>query len=114
MNSDQKTARTDAIASLNDEIRRTGNGGRIVVTDGVHNLPSFDARAVINAIATYDEFDQDNDFYGERDFGKFQLFGVTLMWKIDYYDLKLEAHSIDPADPRKTVRILTVLLPSEY
>jgi hypothetical protein len=36
------------------------------------------------------------------------------MWKIDYFDLKLELGSDDPADPAATVRVLTVLLPSEY
>lgn len=84
------------------------------MTRGVRSLPSFDARALIGAIAAYDHFSPDNDPYGERDFGAFHLFGVKLFWKIDYYDRKLEFGSDDPADPEVTVRVLTVLLPSEY
>lgn len=36
------------------------------------------------------------------------------MFKIDYYDLELEYGSEDPADPEQTVRVLTVMLPSDY
>ncbi len=114
METGQQTTRAEIIASLNDEMRRSGRGGRLVVTPGVRSLASFDPRALIRAIAAYDQFRPDNDPYGERDFGVFELFGVRLWWKIDYYDAKLEFGSDDPTDPDITVRILTVLLPSEY
>ena len=85
-----------------------------MVTQGVQSLDSFDLGELMSAIATYDHFSPDNDPYGERDFGSFDLFGVRLYWKIDYYDRKLEFGSDDPANPEVTVRVLTVLLPSEY
>jgi hypothetical protein len=107
-------SRTETIARLNDELRATGRGGRLVVTRGVHSLASYDPRALARAIAEYDQFSADNDPYGERDFGTFELFGTRLMWKIDYYDPDLECGSEDPSDPEATVRVLTVLLPSEY
>jgi hypothetical protein len=35
-------------------------------------------------------------------------------WKIDYYDRNLELHSLDPADPEVTVRVLTIMRVDEY
>jgi len=37
-----------------------------------------------------------------------------MFWKIDYYDRSLEYGSNDPADPSQTVRVLTIMLASEY
>jgi hypothetical protein len=36
------------------------------------------------------------------------------MWKIDYYDRNFECRSLDPADPRLTRRVMTIMLSSEY
>lgn len=110
----EQPLRADAIASLNDTLRTEGRGGRLMVTHGVISLPSFNARLLIDALASFDQFNGDNDPYGERDFGAFEAFGAKLLWKIDYYDLKLEFASPDPADPELTVRVLTVMLGSEY
>lgn len=104
----------DTIATLNDTLRREGRGGRIVVTIGVHSLPAYDDSALILALGSYDQFDSGNDPYRERDFGAFQLFGAQLCWKIDYYDCNLQFGSDDPSDPKVTVRVLTVMLNSEY
>jgi hypothetical protein len=104
----------ETIARLNDELRTKGRGGCVVVTDGVGRLASFDAIALIDALADYDRFDGDNDPYGERDFGAMRLFGAPLLWKIDYYDLDLKFGSENPADPNVTTRVLTVMLASEY
>lgn len=106
--------RAEAIAQLNDRVRKTGKGGRILVTCGVCALPRFDQDALLNSLARYDGFDVDNDPHGERDFGDFALFGSTLLWKLDYYDEQLAFASADPADERVTVRVLTVMLESEY
>ena len=38
----------------------------------------------------------------------------TLFWKIDAYDRALEWGSPDPADPRVSRRVLTIMLASEY
>ena len=48
---------------------------------------------------TYDQFNEDIDPYGEHDMGRFTVDGQDFYWKIDYYDLDLEYHSPDPADP---------------
>ena len=69
---------------------------------------------LINEEALRDAFCEDNDPYGEHDFGAFEVEGEKLFWKIDYYDKALEHGSEDPADPTRTTRVLTVMLASEY
>jgi hypothetical protein len=60
------------------------------------------------------EFTDDNDPYGEHDFGSFGLCNRKFFWKIDYYDPQLEYGSEDPTDPQKTTRVLTLMLAEEY
>jgi hypothetical protein len=52
--------------------------------------------------------------YAEHDFGSFELADYKFFWKIDYYDLRCESGSVDPSDPKRTTRVLTVMLASEY
>jgi hypothetical protein len=110
-----KQTREQRIAALNDKFRKSlVTGGRTYMTAGVNRKgPEFVAKALIKVIA-FDDFNPDNDPHGERDFGSFELDGEQLFWKIDYYDLKAEFGSEDPADPKKTLRVLTVMLAEEY
>ena len=109
-----QTPRAEMIARLNDQLRRRGAGGVIMVTIGVRSLTGFNEVLLAAALATYDAFDVDNDPHGERDFGDLEIFGADLLWKIDYYDNQLEYGSPDPADLAVTRRVLTVMLASEY
>ena len=106
--------RAEVIAGLNDQLRKTGVGGTIMITQSVRRLTGFNAEALASALANYNDFDAQNDPHGERDFGDLTLFRTDLLWKIDYYDLDLQFGSDDPADPGVTHRILTVLLASEW
>lgn len=106
--------RAEAIARLNDQLRKTGTGGTIIVTQGVLAVTGFNSPELAEALAAYDAFDADNDPHGERDFGDLKLWGEYLFWKLDYYSLDLRYGSDDPADPEKTKRVLTVMLTSEW
>ena len=106
--------RTEAIARLNDQLRKTGTGGSIMITRGVASIAGFDRTALLAALAAYEGFDADNDPHGERDFGDLTLWGTDLFWKIDYYDPGLKFGSDDPADASVTRRVLTVMLTSEW
>ena len=63
---------------------------------------------------TFNDFTADNDPHGERDFGAFEHNGSRIFWKIDYYAPYLEHCSENPADASQTVRVLTIMLASEY
>ena len=111
---DETTPRAERIARLNDRLRKTGLGGRIVVTRGVRSLPLFNTAELVAALSQYDRFDVDNDPHGERDFGDLDLAGAELLWKIDYYDKELVWASPDPADPDVTTRVMTFMLAEDY
>ena len=40
--------------------------------------------------------------------------GNRVIFKIDYLDRSRRIHSPDPADPKVTVRVMTVMLADEY
>ena len=104
----------EKIAALNDEIRCKGLGGRIMITSGIQELGQSALLQIKMMIATFDEFNEDNDAHGERDFGMIKYNGETIFWKIDYYDKELEFGSPDPTNPDVTTRVMTIMLDNEY
>ena len=102
------------IALLNDSLRRTFSGGKVVMTDGVAALPESDLAQLLAKVRSFDEFTNDNDPHGEHDFGSVQLAGQTYFFKVDYYALDMDGGSEDPADPAKTTRVLTIMRADEY
>lgn len=105
--------KTNIIRELNDQFRKapTPSKGRLMITQGIQQR--CDA-SVIQQVMTFDAFTEDNDPYGEHDFGAFVHKGNRVFWKIDYYDPKGEFGSDDPSDPTKTLRVLTIMLADEY
>ena len=107
--------RSATIATLNDQFRKTGVGGQIVITTGIEAYSVYEKTQIFQAIQQFDQFTQENDPYGEHDFGKVTApDGQAVFWKIDYYDSQTEYGSPDPSDPAKTQRVMTVLLADEY
>ena len=124
-NAMSQAERIARVAELNDALRRSIHSpgrNQIVMTAGVAALigdvalfRGFRRRAeIIRIVRDYDSFTPDNDPVGEHDFGRFEFEDAILYWKIDYYDVDLNLHSPDPADPEVTVRMLTVMLAWEY
>ena len=97
------------IAALNDAHRRS-NPVRCMFTRGVS--AKMDLQRVISMVRSYDVFNEDNDPYGEHDFGSFTVGGVKIFWKIDYYDENLEKWC-DPLSP-DCHRVLTIMRADEY
>jgi hypothetical protein len=103
------------IAKLNDICRTAmGVAGRLIQTEGINALPSRDQSAIREQVELFNDFTPANDPHGERDFGAFDHDGEKVFWKIDYYAPDLCHGSEDPSDPRQTVRVLTIMLASEY
>jgi hypothetical protein len=106
-------SRADQIRALNDRLRTTGRGGMVMVTPGIVALGPR-AGAVLDAVEAFDGFSPDNDPWGEHDCAALEVDGNRVIWKIDYYDRTRQFHSTDPTDPKVTVRVLTIMLASEY
>jgi hypothetical protein len=108
----------DRIRELNDAMRQQGPGtpgpDKWLLTPGLLDLGDDGARSAVDAVKAFDVFTNDNDPYGEHDFGAFDVDGARLFWKIDYYDRALAGGSPDPTDASVTCRVLTIMLAWEY
>ncbi|MFT3988973.1 DUF3768 domain-containing protein [Aestuariivirga sp.] len=89
-------------------------GGVIMMTDGIAALGLVEVEAIFTAVAKFAAFSEDNDPWSEHDCAVIEAQGHKIIWKIDYYDRSRTYLSPDPADPKVTVRVLTVMLASEY
>lgn len=105
---------TARIRQLNDHLRTTHTGGRIMLSAGMRALDGATINQIIQSIAQFSDFNERNDPYGEHDCAIIKVEDVNVLWKIDYYDETLTLHSPDPTDDNVTLRILTVMLADEY
>ncbi len=113
---DNEDPKTQRIRELNDQLRTTMNPayGRILFTRGVAAFDSTTREILVDRVRTFNSFTENNDPYGEHDFGSVWLVDTRFFWKIDYYDKLTEYGSEDPSDPAKTTRVLTIMLAEEY
>ncbi len=102
------------IRELNDNLRQNFRGGKVMTTAGVAALPDMVKAEALLMMGRFTDFTEANDPHGEHDCASFALCNRRFIWKIDYYDTKLEYGSEDPADPEKTCRVLTLMLAEEY
>lgn len=103
------------IRHLNDELRTEGScrNGRMVAAGRLAQEPEKIGR-IAAAVATHDDWNEGDDPYNEHDFGKLDVDGEAVIWKIDYYSLD-EMHGSDyPEDPNVTIRILTLMFAEDY
>jgi hypothetical protein len=106
--------KTERIRVLNDNFRSTFTGGTVVMTQGVDGLPADTKARLLAAVRSFSNFTKDNDPHGEHDFGSIELGATTYFFKLDYYALDMEGGSEDPADPKQTTRVLTIMRADEY
>lgn len=104
----------EKIRQLNDTFRKSFNGGRVVITPCVQSLTDDDRQELLKQVQMFDNFTEDNDPYGEHDFGTINFKNDTYFWKIDYYDTDYNYFSPDPSDPNVTNRVLTIMRGDEY
>ena len=98
------------IAKANDLLRTTFLSGKVILTQSVSKAP--DREDVITAVREFNDFNEDNDPYGEHDWGGFDVNGRRYFFKIDYYDQDYEYW----ADPTSSSckRVLTIMHADEY
>src|SRR3954470_8023638 len=86
---------TTKLRELNDALRTSGRGGRVVMTAGIAALAPEEIATIAKAVASFDAFSSDNDPYREHDCASLTVAGQRVIWKIDTYDLSLTCHSPD-------------------
>jgi hypothetical protein len=92
------------IIKLNDQLRTTFKGGRVQMTPSVYDLePRLRGRALL-FLSDYRKFDNDS----EHDWGTFIFAGYAFEWRIEYRSGDGTSTSLHPADPEKTLRVLTL------
>jgi hypothetical protein len=103
------------IRELNDRFRKEGLGnGSVMLTIGIQALGDAPMQDVMLAVKEFSDFSDDNDPWGEHDFGAVEVSGEKVFWKIDYYSPDLNAGSENPANEGVTHRVLTIMLANEY
>jgi len=121
---------TDHIRRLNDMARTQPEivNATWVITQGVAALlvgelaEGEDAKpyapervaALRHALATFTDWTEGNDPYGEHDFGAFTLFGARLFFKVDYYHPDHDSLAPVPGNIELCRRVLTIMLAEEY
>lgn len=108
------TTRAARIRDLNDALRCKHTGGQVLITAGLQSLGDEAVSRILNAVAAFDGFSEDNDPYGEHDCAVLTVDGRRIIWKIDYYDKDAVFASPDPTNPELTSRVMTVMLADEY
>lgn len=102
------------IAKLNDALRANPSLGTLILTEGIRSNSSEDIATIINKVRNFNDFDEDNNPYGEKDFGAFDFKGKKIFWKIDYYDNKFLFLSPNACKPKLTNRVMTIMYADEY
>ena len=92
------------IIELNDLLRSTFQGGRVQMTPSVYGLDERLRGRALAVMARYSRFDQESD-HGH---GVFIFAGYSFEWRIEYRANDGTGISLDPADPKKTLRVLTL------
>lgn len=97
-----------SIAVMNDRFRQSGLG--VILTQGARALKNLEG--LLGRIRVFNDFNDDNDPYGEHDFGSLKWGDDKVFWKIDYYDQNME-YGAEPLNP-ECKRAMTVMLADEY
>jgi hypothetical protein len=104
----------ERIRMLNDLLRATFTGGKVMMTAAVAALNDPTRAKVLEGVRTFNAFTRHNDPYGEHDCAFFMVDGERYFFKVDCYDKTMEYGSEDPADPEQTIRVLTIGTAEDY
>ena len=111
------------IRQVNDRFRKSiltiprHPKGKAATTQGVANLDTLTKVKLFNAVRSFNDFTEDNDPYGEHDFGSVEIDGEKYFWKIDYYDSDACMYGVDDSDKQAMIdayRVLMIMRADEY
>jgi hypothetical protein len=92
------------IIALNDQLRTSFKGGRVQMTPSIYELDDRLRGRALAVLARYHKFHPDS----QHDWGTFIFAGFSFEWRIEYRSKEGAGISPDPADPDKTLRVLTL------
>lgn len=114
------------IATLNDAVRKSlvnlevknclaliNCRFEIMLTANLQNTIN-DKVGLLRAVAGFDQFNEQNDPYGEHDCFRFKFEDEWILVKFDYYAPDMEHGSEDATDLARTVRVLIIMLAIDY
>jgi hypothetical protein len=99
-----KVGRRARIIELNDQLRTTFGGGRVQMAPDWFELDAALRGRALWVMSRYNRFDRES----EHDWGVFTFAGYAFEWHIEYCAADGTGLSPDPADPDKTLRVLTL------
>ena len=90
--------------------------GRMHLTSSLAMAEDGMALEAVQAVGAFDIFEPENDPEGWHDFGAVDIGGEKIFWKIDLYeadsDFRYGAEA--PDNPATTMRVLTVMMASDW
>jgi hypothetical protein len=92
------------IIELNDQLRTTFKGGRVMMMPSVYQLDARLCGRALFAMSRHRIFADG----GEHDRGVFIFAGYSFEWRIECRGPDGTGVSLDPADAQKTFRVLTL------
>ena len=69
------------IKSLNDNFRKSFNGGNVLLTTGINAKRQEEIAEILNQVRCFNNFTKANDPYNEHDFGSFDYNGEKYIGK---------------------------------
>ena len=114
-----------AIAAQNDAFRKLAClgetpsqpiQGRMHLTSSLAMAEDGLALEAVQAVGEFDVFEPENDPDGCHDFGAVDIRGQKVFWKIDLYeaDSDFRYGAETPDNPATTVRVLTIMMASDW
>ncbi len=103
--------RTARICALNDNLRTTFGGGKVMLSASVTEMGHELKAAALMEMRKFTAFDGGNDPHRGHDFGAFEIGHYRFLFKIDLY----EEPDVKNANGEPVVtRVLTIMLAEEY
>jgi methyltransferase (TIGR00027 family) len=100
---------TCPVYELNDALRQTFTGGRVLFSPGICSLPPDAKAEVLERVRGFTEFDRENNPH--HDFGSFDFAGVTYFFELDCLSHPQDGSREPAGEP---TRVLTIMRADEY
>jgi methyltransferase (TIGR00027 family) len=109
--SDNAAAQTGTVRGLNDRLRQTFTGGRVVLSPCVLSLPPEKVSKLLDRVRTFTAFESEND--ESHEYGQFWLDGEAYCFELECVSRSRDG-SLNAENAGKTTRVLTIMRLDEY